>query len=96
MAIEQAAVYVGAEAERKGVRFLMTLDPHLAVMSSRQYPVSYIFVRLLKEAVMHSPEGGRVWVSAGRLDGRAAAIEVRDESRGQIERRQWQLLPAQR
>lgn len=69
------------EAERRGVRLVADVAPHLPSLSADQRAVRQVLLNLLSNAVKFTPAGGVVEVVAG-LQGGTLVLKVRDTGAG--------------
>jgi signal transduction histidine kinase len=80
-AIHAAADVVRHAAEAKGVRLILELDPVIGQMVGDPDRLQQVVWNLLVNAIRHTPEGGRVTVSAQR-SGSLNVVRVHDTGSG--------------
>ena len=80
-AIGNALTLVRERAQRHGIALGSELDPALGELLADERKVKQILVNLLSNAVKFTPDGGRVHVSAARVDSRVE-VSVRDTGIG--------------
>src|SRR5881392_1682150 len=68
-------------AQRHGIALGLDVDPRLCEFHADERKVKQILVNLLSNAVKFTPDGGRVHVSAARVDSRVE-VSVRDTGIG--------------
>jgi two-component system phosphate regulon sensor histidine kinase PhoR len=68
-------------AEEKGIMLAYTIPSQLPTVSCPDSWLRQIMIHLLNNSLKYTPSGGRVWVTAKRLDD-YAEIEVRDTGTG--------------
>jgi signal transduction histidine kinase len=69
------------QAVRRGIRLELTVDPTVTTIAADRRMVKQIVLNLVANAVKFTPDGGRVDVSARRLDD-AVEVSVRDNGIG--------------
>jgi GAF domain-containing protein/anti-sigma regulatory factor (Ser/Thr protein kinase) len=80
-AISNAMTLLRERAQRHGIKLGSELDPALGELVADERKVKQILVNLLSNAVKFTPDGGRVHVSAARVDSRVE-VSVRDTGIG--------------
>jgi signal transduction histidine kinase len=80
-AIDNALILVRERAGRLGIALEHSVDEHLGVIRSDERKVKQVLLNLLSNALKFTPEGGRVEVRAGKVDG-MAEISVTDTGVG--------------
>ncbi|HYR35200.1 MAG TPA: ATP-binding protein, partial [Burkholderiales bacterium] len=80
-AISNAMTLVRERAQRHGIQLGSELDPALGELNADERKVKQILLNLLSNAVKFTPDGGRVHVSAARVDSRVE-VSVRDTGIG--------------
>jgi two-component system cell cycle sensor histidine kinase PleC len=78
---EEAARLVRTRAEAAGLTLTLELPP-LPEIEADYRAVKQILLNLLSNAVKFTPRGGRVWISAERVEGDIVRIAVRDTGIG--------------
>jgi signal transduction histidine kinase len=98
--IEAALEIVRPAAEAKRVRFHIALDPATGLVNGDPDRLQQVVWNLLSNAIKFTPEGGSVWLSLGRFDGRAE-LRVSDTGQGvapellpHVFEAFWQVAPA--
>jgi signal transduction histidine kinase len=67
--IDGALAFVRERANRHGIRLEVQVDPRLNSFTGDERRVKQVLLNLLSNAVKFTPEGGRVGVSAGPIEG---------------------------
>ncbi len=80
-ALEGCLTLVRERATRHGIAIELTVEARLGQIVADERKVRQVVLNLLSNAVKFTPEGGRVSVGAGRVDG-AAEISVSDTGIG--------------
>jgi signal transduction histidine kinase len=80
-AISNAMTLVRERAQRHGIQLGSELDPALGELNADERKVKQILVNLLSNAVKFTPDGGRVHVSAAKVNG-VVEVNVRDTGIG--------------
>jgi two-component system, NtrC family, sensor kinase len=80
-AIENALTLVRERAGRRGIALAHTMDERLGEIRGDERKVKQVLLNLLSNALKFTPEGGRVEVRAGMVDG-MAEISVADTGVG--------------
>jgi two-component system, NtrC family, sensor kinase len=80
-AIENALTLVRERAGRRGIALAQTMDERLGNIRGDERKVKQVLLNLLSNALKFTPEGGRVEVRAGMVDG-TAEISVTDTGIG--------------
>jgi signal transduction histidine kinase len=80
-AIENALILMRERASRRGVTLGSTLDERLGMIRGDERKVKQVLLNLLSNALKFTPEGGRIDVRAGIVDG-MAEISVTDTGVG--------------
>jgi GAF domain-containing protein len=80
-AIENALTLVRERAGRRAIALAHTMDEHLGEIRGDERKVKQVLLNLLSNALKFTPEGGRVEVRAGIVDG-MAEISVTDTGVG--------------
>jgi signal transduction histidine kinase len=80
-AIENALTLVRERASRRGIALAHTMDERLGEIRGDERKVKQVLLNLLSNALKFTPEGGRVEVRAGMVDG-MAEISVTDTGVG--------------
>ncbi|MEZ6096100.1 MAG: ATP-binding protein [Pirellulaceae bacterium] len=69
-------------AEDKNIHLYAEVEPHLPDLFQDQTKIRQILINLLSNAIKFTPEGGRIRVSAKRLDAEQLLLEVDDTGIG--------------
>ena len=80
-AIDNAVTLVRERAARRAITLEVGIDPQLGEIKGDERKVKQVLLNLLSNAIKFTPEGGRVDVHAGLVDG-GAEIAVRDTGVG--------------
>ncbi|MET0345105.1 MAG: GAF domain-containing protein [Casimicrobiaceae bacterium] len=80
-AIDNTLVLLREKAQRRGIALAREIDPRLGAVNADERKVKQVLLNLLSNAVKFTPEGGRIGVRAGIVDG-AAQIAVTDSGVG--------------
>ncbi len=80
-AIENALILVRERASRRGITLGHTVDERLGMIRADERKVKQVLLNLLSNALKFTPEGGRIDVRAGIVDG-TAEISVTDTGVG--------------
>jgi PAS domain S-box-containing protein len=80
-AIENTLTLVRERAQRRGIALGREIDARLATICGDERKVKQVLLNLLSNALKFTPEGGRIDVVAGLVDG-SAEISVRDTGVG--------------
>ena len=80
-AISNAMTLIRERAQRHGITLGSELDPQLGEFQADERKVKQILLNLLSNAVKFTPDGGKVHVSAARVDSRVE-VSVRDTGIG--------------
>ena len=80
-AIENALTLVRERAGRRGIALAHTIDERLGEIRGDERKIKQVLLNLLSNALKFTPEGGRVEVRAGMVDG-TAEISVTDTGVG--------------
>jgi len=80
-AVADAVAFVRARATQRHITLAEQLDPELGEIDADQRKVRQVLVNLLSNAVKFTPDGGRVAVSASRMNGEVT-IAVTDTGAG--------------
>ena len=80
-AIGNATTLVRERAQRHGIALAVDADPALGEIAADERKFKQILLNLLSNAVKFTPEGGRIDVSARRVDG-SVVVAVRDTGIG--------------
>jgi signal transduction histidine kinase len=80
-ALEGALTLVRERAGRQGIGLALEVDPRFGALVADERKVRQVVLNLLSNAVKFTPEGGRVEVRAGRVDG-AVEVSVSDTGFG--------------
>ncbi len=71
----------GAETDARGIHLDVDVDPDLPAIQADPDRIAQVLVNLLANAVRHTPDGGRISVSA-RVQGDRVAVSVQDTGPG--------------
>jgi signal transduction histidine kinase len=80
-AIDNSVTLVRERAARRSIALDVAIDPELGEIKGDERKVKQVLLNLLSNAIKFTPEGGRVDVHAGLVDG-VAEISVRDTGVG--------------
>jgi signal transduction histidine kinase/HAMP domain-containing protein len=80
-AIDNAVTLVRERAARRAITLEVAIDPQLGEIKGDERKVKQVLLNLLSNAIKFTPEGGRVDVQAGLVDG-VAEISVTDTGVG--------------
>jgi PAS domain S-box-containing protein len=80
-AIENTLILVRERAQRRGIALGREIDGRLATMRGDERKVKQVLLNLLSNALKFTPEGGRIDVVAGLVDG-SAEVSVKDTGVG--------------
>ncbi len=80
-AIENALILVRERASRHGIALGRTIDERLGMIRADERKVKQVLLNLLSNALKFTPEGGRIDVRAGIIDG-TAEVSVTDTGVG--------------
>src|SRR5437764_314376 len=68
-AVERGVVMVRERASKNGVALVTEIEPEVQVVSGDERRIRQVLFNLLSNAVKFTPAGGRIDVSAARVDG---------------------------
>jgi signal transduction histidine kinase len=80
-AIENALVLVRERALRRGITLQEAIDPALGEIQGDERKVKQVLLNLLSNAIKFTPDGGRIDVRAGAVDG-SVEVSVTDTGVG--------------
>ncbi len=80
-AVENALILVRERGSRRGITLQRSVDDRLGMIRADERKVKQVFLNLLSNALKFTPEGGRIDVRAGIVDG-TAEISVTDTGVG--------------
>jgi signal transduction histidine kinase len=80
-AIENALILVRERASRRGIALQRAIDERLGMIRADERKVKQVLLNLLSNALKFTPEGGRIEVRAGIVDG-TAEVSVTDTGVG--------------